>query len=587
MELSNLTKVLTAFITDDTNIIHPDVWNVEILKNPITTDTWIAVKGILDGINMYQTKAKLLGFDIMEVPILDKKLLAIKKYLDLNWTEFAHEEKGVYAHNLFMEFLLCYYSRTLIFQNEVFPSYHGIAQEHPEYVGTMKLEEIIDLAFKQVKLTCPDKIKLSEQLRLEHFQCKQFSPMMSDANSYFYILGLVAAQICSKLKSNYLSSHPEMVTSTSGYTPRGYQLEYTGNDPILLSELEVSRHLSSHGDEVENLEFIIEFLNLESKFSPEHVELFYGNPLQFYFDAINHLQMNLIGKIAKNDVFLASTKKVIDISLKSKQAWARRPYVQQLLLEDLQAKIISELEPEDQFSDYESHDEIMEYFDRLVSPNGIKQFMNDTKHEIRKNVKSGNLKLDPKTQNLSNLTLVTPESYLKMFKLVKDLYVANYNEHFGINNDVDEISDIIAQVLTDDDNIEAFINQETTKPQTKIFTTFDPVLFLGEFTDNRKYNFVRESLNKTVFYLNKAASIASETNPNNLLATLISLILFPDKFTTEGAIFAKSKIGIFQSNTGVLQEGDLEIKVTDKVRIFLRDAGHKIHVVFVGNPTYH
>jgi hypothetical protein len=582
MELSTLTNVLTAFISDKSNVITPDVWNIGILKNPVTTDSWIAVKSILDGIFMYQTKAKVIGYDIMEVPKLDKKLYAIKKYLDANWLEFVHEEKGVYAHNLFMEFLICFYSRTIIFQRDIFPQYHSSASEHRDYDESMKIDAILNLGFKQVVENCPDRIKLRECLRLEAFQAKQFSPMMSDGNSYYYVLGLVAAQICSKLKDNYLSSHPEMVTNTSGYTPKGYQLEYTGTDPARLSEMEVSRVLGSHGDEVQNLEFILEYLSLESKFAPEHVALFYESPVQFYFDALNNFQINLIQKVAKNEIFKEFNKDIANKASKTKQAWAKRPYVQELLLEDLQSRILSELEPEEEWESFENHEEIMQYFDMLITPHGFKKFMADTKNEIRTNIK-----LDKKIHDMSNLHLITPDSYRKMFEVIKKLYLQAYDEYLNSQNVGEEVISVVNMVLNESNTPIIKPVEIEVKPEKPKLTNFDSDLFLSDFADDRKYNFVREALNKTIFYLNKAAIIASESNPNNLLATLVSLILFPDKFSVDGAIFAKSKISVFQSNTGILQEGDLEIKVTDKVRIFLRDAGNRIQVVFVGNPTYH
>lgn len=582
MELSTLTQKLSAFIIDDTNVINTNIWNVDILKNPITTETWICVKGILDGIFMYHTKAKVLDFDLMKVPTVDKKLYAIKKYLDINWTEFVHEEKGVYAHNLFMEFLMCFYTRTLTFQRDIFPTYHGSAMEHDSYEETLKIDEILDLAFKQIIATCPDKIRLSGHLRLEQFQCKQYSPMMTDGNSYYFVLGLIAAQIASKLKDNFLSKNTHLITNTSGYMPRGNQLEYSGTDPIRLSELEVSKILGSHGDEVSNLEFILEYLSIESKFTEEHIELFFDDPLSFYFDSVNNFQINLIQKIAKNDVFKDSTKKVQDSSAKSKQAWARRPYVQQLLVEDIQAKILDELDAEASCTEFNDHEEIIEYFDRLVTPAGLKLFINNTKNEVRTNAK-----LSDSVSNLSNLTLVTTESYKQMFTMMKELYLTNYNEFKNSEETSCDISDVVTKALDGITTNDSF-NQKNIVVDNKAFTAFDTKFFEGSYSeDERKFNFVREALNKTVFYLNKAAFVASETNPNNLLATLISLILFPHKFSNDGAIFAKSKISIFQSNNGILEVGDLEIRVTDKVRIFLRNAGNKIKIVYVGNPTYH
>jgi hypothetical protein len=581
MELSALTVALTDFISDKTNIIGTDVWNIQILKNPIPTDTWIAVKGILDGIYMFQNKAQVLSYDIMVVPALDKKLYAIKRYLDINWMEFVHEEKGAFAHNLFMEFLLCFYSRTLIFQRDIFPLYHGSAQDHRDYKDTMKIDTILNLGFKHLVETCPDKIKLREFLRLESFQSKQFNPMMSDEHSYYYILALVAAQVCSKLKNNYLSSNPEMVTNTSGYSPRGNQQEYSGTDKIRLSELDVSKHIGSHGDEVSNIEFIIEYLSLDTKFGPEHIALFYNEPLQFYFDTINNLQMNLIQKIAKNEVFKDFTAAIVTNAAKSKKDWAKRPYVQDLLMEDLQSKILAELEPEEEWDTFENFEETMQYFDMLMTPSGFKKFMNDTKNEIRTNDK-----LDKKIHDVANLNLVTPDSYRKMFVVIKDLYVQSYNEYLNTIKTGDEISNVVDQAL-DNNGTKSLSTPQVVIAQKAKLTAFDSDLFLSDFEDSRKYNFVREALDKTIFYLNKAAIIASESNPNNLLATLVSLILFPDKFSSSGAIFAKNKISVFQSNDGILKEGDLEIKVTDKVRIFLRNAGNRIKVVYVGNPSYH
>jgi hypothetical protein len=578
MELSKMTAALTTFISDKNNIINPDVWNIGILKNPVTTETWIAVKAILDGIFMYQNKARVLDYDIMDLPHLDKKLYAIKKYLDANWLEFVHEEKGVYAHNLFMEFLLCFYSRTLIFQRDIFPQYHSSAQEHRDYEETMKIDTILNLGFKHIVETCPDKIKLREFLRLEAFQAKQFSPMMSDGNSYYFVLGLVATQICSKLKDNYLSSHPEMVINTSGYTPEGNHLEYTGTDPFRLSEIEVSRILGSHGDEVQNLEFILEYLSLESKFAPEHIALFYESPLQFYFDAINNMQLNLIQKVAKNDIFQEFTAAIKTKAIKTRKEWVKRDYVQELLLEDLQTKILAELEPDEEWATFENHDEIMTYFDMLMTPSGFKKFMADTKNEIRTNIK-----LDKKIHDINNLHLVTPESYRKMFEVIKTLYLQSYDEYLNSIKVVDEVTNVVNLVLEDATETKKL---EVIAEKPKL-TNFDSQLFLSDFVDDRKYNFVREALNKTIYYLNKAAFIANESNPNNLLATLVNIILFPDKFSNDGAIFAKNKISVFQSNNGILQEGDLEIRVTDKVRIFLRNAGNRIQVVFVGNPTYH
>jgi hypothetical protein len=77
------------------------------------------------------------------------------------------------------------------------------------------------------------------------------------------------------------------------------------------------------------------------------------------------------------------------------------------------------------------------------------------------------------------------------------------------------------------------------------------------------------------------------TKKCNILHRFVAIALYPDTFLVNGAIIPKGKVKVFQSDLYPYLDGDIEIIVTQKLRMFLRNENNFIRIVSFGNPNYH
>ncbi|MGL4758094.1 MAG: hypothetical protein ACRCXZ_02070 [Patescibacteria group bacterium] len=73
---------------------------------------------------------------------------------------------------------------------------------------------------------------------------------------------------------------------------------------------------------------------------------------------------------------------------------------------------------------------------------------------------------------------------------------------------------------------------------------------------------------------------------SSILKTLMQISLTPTIFGTNRFITSK-RLSFFSADFDPIQKGDLEVRVGSASRLFLRQIGDKIKIVFFGNPAYH
>lgn len=567
-----------------------DDWNQLVLANPIDSTSWQHIYAMAQGYNDF-------GEDIIvyfKEPIVnnaDQSLNTIKEFIDLNCMEFFYQDYGLYAHNLLLEFVIYLGTRLSTTFDSFLPDVH-------KYIKQCKMDPkktSYPVAFEKYFEACEKQdLGNKRQRELQKFCYYCIKPLLFEKDFSFFCKLIYSANLVRSMNRftlGHLDTTDEPhIANPFGFSPypnESYNsvIAYP-NNPIGVSDFLAVHYLSEVFDFQEGL--LIE-TKLEKFIKRSDITAILSNPLDSYFGYVKIFLDDYVPKLAtKFNKFVKAQKKTqlkIDAAF---YKWA--------LIEDNQAFIL----------DLFGHN-LNNIEEGYLWHKKLNQILQQD-HVSTRLAAAKMVDIEPNTmKSLSpeNWRLFSSE-YSKFFENVFDedikLEAQAKIELTKSNSKVLNIVETKANIRLEKPNTEpkkqkfVYVRQApqvlsaiNDDVEFSFERLFDNSLFIYDESKIEREFFDQTNVKSTLELVSNAIKIAHQTaKPNsNTLQRFIAITLFPDKFLLEGAIIPNGKVKVFQANQYPYLEGDCEIILSPKARMFLRSEGKLIRIVSLGNPNYH
>jgi hypothetical protein len=566
-----------------------DDWNQIALDTPIDSSTWEHIYTMIYGYNEYGEEI-MSFFKEAIINQADQSLNTLKEFMDLNCMEFFYMNYGLNAHNLLLEFIIYLGIRL----NTTFESF---LKDVHKYLVEWKLDPektSYPVAFEKYFEACErQNLGTKRERELQKFGYYALKPLLYEKDFEFFCKLIYAANLVramNRFNLGYLDTTNEPhFANPFGFSPNPNE-SYKSVIANPIHIIGVNDFLGVHySKDVENFQ---EGLLLEAKLEQfikrkDLLEIL-TNPLDNYFALAQTLIDVYIPKLAtkysKFTKIRQKTKKNIDDAFFK---WA--------LFEENQAFIL------DIFShNLDQVDEDYTWYKKL--------------NEILKVDSIGNRltvakMVDVETKSIKALSadnwLLLSIEYSKFFEKVfeKELVAELFEILKARKNSTPIIPKVESTKCFEPKSKpknpprQKFIYQKpepkvielTIKKDLSFEDLFPNDLFIFDESKIEKEYIEQSNVRSIVELVSNAFNVAKSTAPpnSNILHRFVAITLFPDKFIPEGAIVPKGKVKVFQANQYPYLEGDVEIILSLKARMFLRTENNLIRIVSFGNPNYH
>ena len=568
-----------------------DEWNQLALANPIHSSSWAQVYAVSEGFMKY-------GEEIIDfypqaiVRPADQSLNTIKEFIEHNLTDFFYEDYGVNAHNLLLEFIFYLGIRlNTTFEESIqdvekFVISSGYDPQVIEYSQGFKI--YFDACDKQ---NCGTK----KERNLHKFGFYSLEPMMAKKDFAFFCKLIYSANLC-RAMNRFTLGALDLTEEPHHANPFGFSADINESYHNVISnpshEFGTIDFLGIHyGEFVDAFEETLLIENKLDQFIPR-VELLeiVENPFDSYFSFLNTFLNDYLPSFIKINRFSKANKSCQEKVEKQFYQWAQKPDNQEFILDVISHNIsISENDSE--------------WFKKL---NNSLLVDNSSNRLILSNI------LDVEKKSVFALS---PTNW----QLLADEYHKFYELTFTKPTSIPEV-DINPTIikskkleLIPDTNLCLLPTKPIVEPRQKFIYTphvplvieanesinlnttktfkdwFPSSLFVFDSTKIEEVYLEQSNVRSMLELVSNAFVVAKDSAKvgSNILHRFVAITLFPDKFLEQGAIIPKGKVKVFQANQYPYFEGDVEITLSQKVRMFMRIENSLIRIVSFGNPNYH
>jgi hypothetical protein len=553
VEESSHRTILFRIINDPSQSQSLNNWNSLVLDNPLSSKLWCQLKGIIDSYYDYGNDCNRI-LNYQEPNYLDNSLFTFKSYLDHNWPKIALDDHCLYAHNLLLE-LIGYLNARLY---GVIGDYYDIAKEystkHREYSEDWNLNQLFEYYSKSIKnrydLT---KNKYGNILEFFPFNCIR---ELCKPKHFLMVKKLFFMQILVHLMHRiHLRNDNQIKINIAGFD----HITYHDLTPIM------STLNYNYDDEAIDCQWLEEYfssIDLEELFTIDEFEEVLSKPFEFYFEYLKYFLEQVLPEMSNNRVILPFTKKA-KASIQSLQKSRLHTYNGQ--------------------KPYLLYFEKQLVFGYLLGPN----------LDLIQANRILNLLALPKTRGLDQVVKLLNLDQTKSNKLTKEsarylyeLYQEQYNDIFPTI--VEEL--IVEELPIVDPDIAT-----EQAPITQIKKT--PIQYIDRSLFVLRENYINydafryAAVKRTFKEVERVLKIAISIHHNNdtVLDAFRAILIHPDLYGI-GASLLNNKVKTFHEYTNRMRAGDLEIKLSEEFRLFLRDSDgkeQKVEIVELSNPKYH
>jgi hypothetical protein len=567
-----------------------DDWNQIALVTPIDSATWEHIYAMVYGYNEYGEEIVSFFKEAVINPS-DQALNTLKEFMDLNCMEFFYMDYGLNAHNLLLEFIIYLGIRL----NTTFETFLKDVHKFILECNMDPEKTSYPVAFEKYYEACDSQgLGTKRERELQKFGYFSLKPLLHEKDFVFFCKLIYASNLVramNRFSLGYLETTNEpQYANPYGFSPYPNE-SYNSVIANPSHEFGVNDFLGVHySSDVTNFqEGLLLEAKLEQFIKRDDLLEILANPLDTYFALARTFVDDYIPKLAtkyhKFTKIRQKTKKNIEDAFFK---WA--------LLDDNQAFIL-------------------DVFTHNLN-------LKEESYQWHKTINE-KLKTDCISSRLTIARMVEIETK-SMRALSADnwlLLSIEYSKFFEseFQKEITQELNSILQKRKKSTTIpipkveSPKCLEPTTKPvipKRKKFVYHKPEpkpvelsvktnqsfeeLFPGDlfiFDESKiEREYIEQSNVRSVMELvSNAFNVAKATAPpnSNILHRFVAITLFPDKFLPEGAIVPKGKVKVFQANQYPYLEGDVEIILSPKARMFLRTEKNLIRIVSFGNPNYH
>ncbi|MGL4759092.1 MAG: hypothetical protein ACRCXZ_07160, partial [Patescibacteria group bacterium] len=517
------------------------------------------------------------NFEDNEPGYLDSSLGTYALYLDKNWLDIQFNAHLLHAHNMLLEFcnFVCCRFSGLFEENleeAVQISKHTVLLEDKN-VENWKIIQYLD---NYVKYICPtfNLTKSRFGYILETYPLHCVRELLTEKNwlkvlRFGKIVELVI--LTNKLR---LTKNPELCANIAGY---GFESSEISS---FLHDKDQDKHFDflncTSGLENFDREWLESFVNFEYlayAYSRTELETILNSLYAEYFHGLNWFLGEILPSLVKNRVHQPAFKKLTDnLKLLTKQRKSSQQCQQKQI-------------------DYFEEKLVFGYLCNNPNMNEAKTVLRTLQGPKSKCLIEVCRLLNLNTEQALNLNKQSvhylAELYREQYKEVCE-YVQEAAEVYSNEEDKDfvltsEMFDLVEQKIS---TKPTYSNK--SKPESWINAEiFDFNRQAIDFTA-----FERPAVKRTFQEVERVLYLAKNSNRSNQLSLLDqfkSIVIFPD-IHGQSASLLRNKVSLFHANTSRIKIGDVEVKLSEEHRLFLREAendNNKVSIVELSNPKYH
>jgi hypothetical protein len=570
-----------------------DDWNQLALANPIDATAWEHIYAIVYGFNEYGEEIVSFFKEAVVNPS-DQALNTIKEFMDLNCMEFFYMDYGLNAHNLLLEFIIYIGIRL----NTTFETF---LKDVHKFILDCKMDPhktSYPVAFERYYEACDDQgLGTKRERELQKFGYFSIKPLLHEKDFVFFCKLIYASNLV-RAMNRFSLGYLETTTEPQYANPYGFSPYPNESYNSVIAnpshEFGVNDFLGVHySSDVTNFqEGLLLEAKLEQFIKRDDLLEILTNPLDSYFSLAKTFVEDYIPNLA------TKYHKFVKIRQKTKKN-IEEAFFKWALLDDNQAFIL------DVFShNLDQVDQDYTWYKKLNETLKVDSIANRLLVSRMVDIESKSMK----ALSLDNWILLSNE-YSKYFEEVfeKDITQELQSLLQARKNSIPTIPKV-TQKTQSTKCIEPEIKPKNPrrqkfvyhKPKPKAvelsiktnqsFEELFPVdLFIFDESKIEREYIEQSNVRSVMELVSNAFNVAKATAPpnSNILHRFVALTLFPDKFLPEGAIVPKGKVKVFQANQYPYLEGDVEIILSPKARMFLRTDKNLIRIVSFGNPNYH
>jgi hypothetical protein len=556
---------IKEYVLDSTKWHSINSWNSYVLENPISPTTWTQLKAVIDSYYDYGEDCNRILVD--QIPgYMDNSLFTFKSYLDHNWESIALDQHCCYAHNLVLEFIGYIDARIYGVLDEHLQAATDHALELKNGVDSWNINQIFDYYTKQYRSSTElTRSKFGGIVEFFPFNCIRemcrpkhliMIKKLCFVHTFVHLLHKLHLRTDSSIKINIAGFDHLSNNDLSVVFNKKYQkcqtldfLNYTFDDDVIDEEW------------VDDC-FRFEDLDL---FQDSELDQLLTKPFEIYFSLLQYFLSEVLPEMSNNRVILPFAKRAKNLTLsltksRIQTAKGQKPY----LLYFEKQLVFGYL-----LSDNLDQQQAARFLHLLSLPKsrGLDQVIRI-------------LQLDP-----SKSTNLTKQSV----RYIYELYKEQYNDLFTIEEEETpkvEDENITNQIVEDTFSIEKTLIRKKTKAEH-----IDRSLFIIKENyinfDAFRFAAVKRTFSEVERILKIAISIHHDRD--TVLDAFRAIIIHPELYGI-GASLLNNKVKPFHEYTNRMRAGDLEIKLSEEFRLFLRDSDGneaKVEIVELSNPKYH
>lgn len=545
-------------------------WNNYALSYPISNDKWIRIRTIIDSFQLFAQECSRI-MNTEEPGFLDDSLYTFYCFLDNKWSSILFDNYARNAHNLVLEFCNFVGVRLngLLIENlyEARITAESKIVIENKNINTWSINHYFDNYIKQICLPAGmTKSRYGYYLETYPFHCVRELCKHGVFEKIMKFKVIVEIVLLSNKLMLFL--HPELNANIAGYdkhTPQDL-------DPILHrsgTRSEAFDFLNfTTGLELLDRDWLDAFFDMDviqSYISVNELKEILNNPYKIYFETLDWFLNEVLADLVVNRVHAPILKKLKD---------GIKPLEKKRLNSDT------------------GQQPYIRYFEE----NLIFNFLNNSNNKPPEATPILILFNGPRTKALQEVCklldldpVMASRLSVNSINYLVELYKVQYYEIYPPRIDTQRLS--LSNVNTIADNQQESIYHDQTPNRFLTNYVINPDLFV--FTKAAiDYNAfcrpaVRRSFEEVVRVLTNAQTHLDIGD--NVLDKFISMVIFPE-IHGQSASLLRHKVSMFYANSSRVQIGDIEIKLSEEHRLFLREDVNdykRVQIVELSNPRYH
>lgn len=543
-------------------------WNKYALETPITSESWIHIKTMVD---MLATLTE--AFDITEEFRALASIIKARDLLELEFNQVFFENNYQNAHILLLQILDVFYGgRDSSIEGAVQKYIEQMRGYNPEITYSLSDKEL-DIIFSRYTLQY-----MEEENHLYSKDSARYLLATLGRHVYdnFNKLGLAHHNLRSYSILNKIDAEGKYEVNPTGFFEK--DSDFSQIETILNSEYQ---HPTVTLNEVE------EFFDFDSE-----IKIGFNEKVHLLYDSYpSHLSEKDSKLIHKNMVAFYF-KKLNEVLSKTLPGMASSSYIKQDYNKnkELVEKRYLEYIKGEKFQNDKTK-ALLSKIDEALSDlsegqkETIIEGLNNEIQGILDNFHSFERQNGYKNRNNSNYSGLNEESLLKIFYHLDGFReVRNQKEQTtpetGYSSQPSPEKSERAVSLKESESLKELGGEHILSTAE----TIDPFFASVEVKTGKELKILNQIANAVKVIKNNP-----KTNPQSILSTLFYQIQYARVTGNSDIYLSLGAIDRVMSNyeKNKIQKGDYEFRITEKVRLFMREAPNGPLIVFYGNPAYH